>query len=71
MKRRLQHQNDGRVDPKSQERDALLREIEASALSLEDKRLITMVATQPDADAVVNARSALSAAIRRMEQQVS
>ena len=64
-KRKHQHRNDGKVDPKTQARDALLREIDASILDPDSKRLITMVATQACPDALANARNALSAAVWR------
>ena len=67
-KRKHQHRNDGKVDPKTQKRDALLREIEASILSAEDKRLITMVATWRGPDALVNARNAYEAAVWRQTE---
>jgi len=68
MKRKPQHTHDGKTDPQSQARAALLREIDASTLSPDDKRLLKMVAVQPTSDAIASGRAALAAAIQRAER---
>lgn len=69
MKRKPQQQTDGKPDPQSQACAALLREINTAALSADDRRLITMVATQPTRDAVDHGKTALAAAINRTESK--